>query len=259
MFFCNGINFFRLTALFCCSAFFLLPLAGGSVEERAEALRLRRENAAMRQRLQENEVEIKRLREETLAIHRRYRNLDLWMASVADTGKFVASGEREELLLEHLSELSRRGTALALQGSGFCDEMRRIIKTLPIGAAQQARLSLKLDEIDTASRDFIAVAEPPAADAIAVLQQSRVLAVNRELKVVVLSVGAVDGVAMGVIFKNRDASTELKIIAARAKVSAAIVSKGDISAVRVGEVFSPLDTRSVAVPLALPGTANQLK
>jgi len=254
----NGRNIFRIMVL---AAVFPggTSLCGGSVEERAENLRLQRENAALRQQLQKNDAEIKRLQQELLVMHRRYRNLDLWMASVADTGKFVAAGDREGLLLEHLKELSRRGTALALQSSGFCEDMRGVIGKLPIGAAQQARLSLKLDEIDSASRNFIAVSEPPAADPITLLQQSRILAVNRELKVVVLSVGSVDGVAMGMVFKNHDASTELKIIETRAKVAAAIVSRGDIAAVRIGEIFSPLDIRSSAAPIALPGVTGRLK
>ena len=67
MFLGDGRTFSRPAAVL---LFFLLalPLAGGSVEERAETLRLKRENAAMTQRLQESETEIKRLREELLAV-----------------------------------------------------------------------------------------------------------------------------------------------------------------------------------------------
>ena len=240
------------TVLFALSPF---PLRAG---DDLELIRLRRRNEELRRLCGEREAEIERLRGELADLQSRYTKLDLWLAGVADTGAVTPAERREELLLTRLSEFSRQGSELALGTVSFCDEIRKLLAELPLGAARRARLSLRIDELESAARTFVAASENGARDPIAALKKCRVLAIDRKLGVAVISVGALDGVAPGSIFKDGADTLSLRVVAVRRRVAAAIPTRGKLADLTVGAELSALDLESTATPIAVPGVKLKL-
>ena len=237
-------------------AFFLLSLRGA--DDALETIQLRRRNEELRRLCDERNAEIERLRAELAKVQSRCTKLDLWLAGVADTGEVTPAERREELLLIRLSEFSRQGSELALGTVAFCDEIRKLLAEIPLGAARRARLSLRIDELESAARTFVAAAENALHDPIAALKNCRVLAVDRKLEVAVLSVGALDGVAPGIIFRNAAGTLKLRVVAVRRRVAAAVSAEGNLSDLAVGVELSALDFGSAATPISVPGVKLKL-
>ena len=218
-----------------------------------EELRLRRANEEMRRTVEAQRAEIERLRGELDRLRRRYTKLDLWLAGVVDTGEVTPAERREELLLARLAEFSRQSSEFALATASFCEEIRKLLGELPLGAARRARLTLRLDDLESSARTIAAASEPPPRDPIAAMSGCRVLAIDRNLEVAVLSVGALDGAAAGIVFKNADDTIALRVIAVRRRVAAAVVIRGKLSDLSVGALLSALDVESTATPISAPG------
>ena len=231
------------------------PLKAG---DDLETLRLRRRNEELSRLCDERNAEIERLRGELARLRSRYTKLDLWLAGVADTGEVTPADRREELLLTRLSEFSRQGSELALGTVAFCDEIRKLLGELPLGAARRARLSLRIDELESAARTFVAAAESASRDPIAALKNCRVLAIDRKLGVAVISAGALDGVAPGIVFKDGSGAISLRVVAVRRRVAAAVPLQGKLADLTVGAVLSALDLESTATPIAVPGVKLKL-
>ena len=243
--------------LFLAAAFAAFPSALRAADP-LETIRLRRSNEELRRLCDERAAEIERLRGELARLQSRLDKLDLWLAGVADTGEVTPAERREEMLLIRLSEFSRQGSELALGTVAFCDEIRKLLGELPLGAARRARLSLQIDELESAARTFVAASENASRDPIAALKNCRVLAVDRKLGVAVLSAGALDGVAPGILFKSGDGAVSLRVVAVRRRVAAAVPVGGKLSDLAVGGEVSALDLESTATPIAVPGVKLKL-
>jgi len=238
--------------------FCLLPSPLRAAGDDLEAIRLRRQNEELRRRCDERGAEIERLRAKLAETQERYAKLDRWLAGVADTGEVTPAERREELLLVRLSEFSRQGSELALGTVAFCDEIRRLLGEIPLGAARRARLSLRIDELESAARTFVAASENAGRDPIAALRNCRVLAIDPKLEVAVISVGALDGVAPGIVFKNTAGTISLRVVAVRRRVAAAVPTAGSLADLAVGAELSALDLGSTAKPIAVPGVKLKL-
>ena len=152
-----------------------LLLCGGSD-------RLQQENQQLRSRIIALESELAAIRQ--------------WLGGMTVDPLDISAGAREKRALLALKEFSRRGNALVLESAAVADEFRQVIAALPAGPARKAQLQLQIDALENAARKFSALSIP-GNDTI---RSCRVLAVNRELRVAVISAGSSEGVVPGMVF-----------------------------------------------------------
>lgn len=198
----------------------------------AEAVkRLELENESLREEKAELRAELFEIKEKFAKQNANYRQLQLWLAGVPAEGTVRKSGRREEQLLQAMGEVSKDGGALALKAVSFCEQVQQLLKELPIGKVRQAEIQLQLDGLSKDARRFIALTEPgeTVAKGIDPLRTCRILAVNRELSIVVLSVGSVKGAFAGMIYRvGKDRQIQLRVVSVRPYAAAAEVVKGTI-------------------------------
>ena len=198
----------------------------------AEAVkRLELENESLREEKAELRAELFEIKEKFAKQNANYRQLQLWLAGVPAEGAVRKSGRREERLLQAMGEVSKDGSALALNAVSFCEQVQQLLKELPIGKVRQAEIQLQLDGLSKDARRFIALTESgeTVAKGIDPLRTCRILAVNRELSIVVLSVGSVKGAFAGMIYRvGKDRQIQLRVVSVRPYAAAAEVVKGTI-------------------------------
>ena len=198
----------------------------------AEAVkRLELENESLREEKAELRAELFEIKEKFAKQNANYRQLQLWLAGVPAEGAVRKSGRREERLLQAMGEVSKDGSALALSAVSFCEQVQQLLKELPIGKVRQAEIQLQLDGLSKDARRFIALTESgeTVAKGIDALRTCRILAVNRELSIVVLSVGSVKGAFAGMIYRvGKDRQIQLRVVSVRPYAAAAEVVKGTI-------------------------------
>lgn len=174
-----------------------------------------------------------------------YRQLQLGIAGALAKGKLPAADERFVQLVRMLNDIAESGVSLALKSVEFCDEVDSVLKALPMEAKEIAGLRLKRDALKTESRKFSALAGRDLAERS--VKKSRILAVNRDLQVVVLPVGSIHGAFNGLILKasGKEEAVRLKIVSTRPFVSAAVVEAGNIDDLAPGmEVVTDLENQT---------------
>ncbi len=161
----------------------------------------------------------------------RFRQLRLWLAGVQAEGTVRKTGEREAQQLQAIGKLSESGVGLALNTVDFCDRVQLLLRELPIGKVRQAEIQLRLDNLARKSRRFIAMAEIPekTEGGIDALRTCQILAVDRDLRIAVLSVGSIKGAFAGMIYHvGKDRQEQLKVVSVRPSVAAAVLVRGSI-------------------------------
>ena len=199
--------------------------------------RLELELEASRKASAELEAELIELRNKLQAENERGRQLQLWLAGVRAEGTVRKTGEREEQQLQAIGKLSEDGVGLALDAVDFCDQVQILLQELPIGKVRQAQYRLKLDNLARKARRFIAMAEgqDEPGTGMDALRTCRILAVNREQRVVVLSVGSIKGAFAGMIYHvGKDREEQLKVVSVRPSVAAAVLIRGSIEKLSPG-------------------------
>lgn len=204
-------------------------------EETGHALetikRIELENRALRQKKADLEAELFEIKEKFLKQNVNYRQLQLWLAGVPAEGAVRKSDQREEQLLQAMGAVAKDGSEFAIKVVSFCEEVQQLLKELSIGKVRQAEINLQLDELLKDARRFIASAESCDTESKGLdsLRSCRILAVNRDLSIVVLSVGSVKGAFAGMIYRvGKDRQIQLRVVSVRPYVAAAEVVKGTI-------------------------------
>ena len=211
-------RFFAAVLLFVC------PLCLFGAEE-SEVERLRRENAELRGQL---------LRERS-----RARDQALFLASVADEGEFSSPKDREARLLTKLSVLCSDGEKLAVKAAETVTELRKLLREIHVDTARRAQLLLLLDELERQAGVLAALVEEQPRDREQAFRECRVLAVNHELKVLLVDIGFRQGAFVGLVLRGgNDRKIEIRLEDVRAGVSGAAVMRGDLRDVVPGMVFN---------------------
>jgi len=203
---------------------FLAPLCLFCAEE-SEVERLRRENAE--------------LKEQLLKERARARDQALFLAAVADEGEFTTSKEREAQLLTRLLVLCKDGEKLAVKAAETVLEMRRLLRELPVDTARRAQLQLLLDELERQAGVVAALVEDQPRDPVRAFRECRVLAVNKELGILLMDIGFRQGAFVGLVLRGgEDRKIEIRLEDVRAGVSGAVVMRGDLRDVVPGMTFN---------------------
>jgi len=177
------------------------------------------------------EQEVTRLRVELQKKEAELARMRVWLGGMADAGKRLSASDREMRQLRAIETLASSGIALVLKAGEVSRQLRTFLT--PLSPAERAQILLRLEELEAAARGFNLAAdlwENPR------LEHCRVLAVNPELGVVALSVGAFSGAAPGMVYR-RD-GFEVRLISVRPYASAAVVQKGVLKDIFPGMEFS---------------------
>lgn len=210
----------------------------GQVEEELEAVR--RERIALEERRKVLETEQAVLRKELFDIFERYRlQEDKYRRLQLETGALLggegklAVSEREERLSGALRRLSGDCKTLTLAVGEYCDHMEETLRELPLDKLVKAGIAWRLDDLKRKSAMLSTIAEHHVN--LTPADRCRLLAVNDELRVVVLSAGAVHGVRNGLLwFSGKDRQCRLQVIAVRDFLSAAVVVEGGLKELSPG-------------------------
>ena len=122
-----------------------------------------------------------------------------------------------------LEELARRGNGLSMAALTVSDECRKLLQEMPLGPARKAQVELRLDELEKAAWIFAGLAIPGNSD----VGNCRVLAVDRDLNVAVISAGAGAGVFPGMVFTaKQNGQLKLRVLATRFEGAVAEIISG---------------------------------
>jgi len=171
-----------------------------------------------------------------------YRRLQLSIAATLASGELKGAGKREDQLVTALATVSENGRKLALKTIEFCEYVDSILDKMPLGKLQKAALQLRNEELKTESRKFCSLADPALSRET--VEGCRLLAVNDDLKIAVLPVGAVQGVFNGLYFYDGKGKVKLKVIAVKPLISAAVLEKGSINDLTPGMEVSTNEKRN---------------
>lgn len=187
--------------------------------------RLEEENFVLQGELLEIRKQLEKQNRENLALR-------LWLAGVPAEGTVRKDGKREDQLLKSMGFLLESGNELALKTTAFCEEVRQLLKELPLGKVRQADILLRLDMASDAARRMIGLTEYElsAKENDGTVRKCRILAVDRKLSIVILSVGSARGAFPGLIYRTgKNGATRLRIVNVRPFVAAAAVLSGNIA------------------------------
>lgn len=209
-----AISLKRALSIFCLTLSVSCCLWGN---DHVEISKLRMENRRLR-------LELDRLRGKLTEKENDLQKFRHWLAITADAGKLQTVSEREMQLTNILKETVKRSNRLLSHISGVETLFRDLLKELPLGPARQARLLLQLEQMERYALQLSSIAGVfEESTSRQFLENVRVVAVNRELDTVVLSIGSVHGVFPGLLFQSkRDGRLRLRVISVRPWVCAAV-------------------------------------
>jgi hypothetical protein len=157
-------------------------------------------------------------------------------ASIADGSRKEYDKQNRELL-KALYGITLSGETLVSNSTEFCNFVEMILDQKSITDIDKARVKLRLGKLKSAAEKFHMRIKPRPEDLL--FQSCRVFAVNDTLQVVVVNVGTTSGMRNGLFLRTESGDCTLSVVAVRPFISAAIVTKGDISSLSKGAVLYP--------------------
>ena len=201
--------------------------------EAAKSLaRLEQENRSLCEAGQRSQRELIEITNKYQKQNEQYRQLRLVLSGALASGQVRSAGEREEQLLRAMNDTAESGRALALKTVEFCELVEAQTGDQPLGKVKQAEIRLRADELKSESRRFIALTAAEKDEQS--LEKCRILAVDRELSVVVLPVGTVHGAFNGLMYYVGKDEAALRVVSVRPFVAAAQLVSGNIDAIAPG-------------------------
>jgi flagellar motility protein MotE (MotC chaperone) len=161
-----------------------------------------------------------------------YRRLQLSIAATIASSKMEAATFREDQLIQTLGNVFDSSRTLALRSAEFCDLVDSLLKQMPIGKVRKAEINLRMEELKKGARKLNTLADLTFRQKP--VNRCRILAVNKDLQVVVLPVGSVHGVSIGLNYYTGKKKVRLRIIMVRPFVSAAVPEEGNIESLAPG-------------------------
>ena len=133
----------------------------------------------------------------------------------------------------------RLAISMAVKAAEAVTEMRKLLREIPVDTARRARLQLLLDELERQAGVLAALVGEQPRDPERAFRECRVLAVNHELKVLLVDIGFRQGAFVGLVLRGgNDRKLEIRLEDVRAGVSGAVVMRGNLRDVVPGMVFS---------------------
>lgn len=154
-----------------------------------------------------------------------------FLAGIIDEKNISTPSEREKQLIALLDALTATSSTLAVESSDLAKEFEQLISESGINPARAAALRLKAQSVTRLAGKVALMTENTPENAKKTLKKCRILAVNKELGIVVIEAGAIHGVFKGMVFNTLpgEAPAELRVSVTRPEVSGAVVIKGSIN------------------------------
>lgn len=156
------------------------------------------------------------------------RRLKIWMGTLSADGRMTTVSQREQRLLHGLKILSDASGNMVLKSLELGELLRPRLNALPIASADRVRLVMALEELERSAARVNAIAETATAKEDKFLENVRITAIRKELNMVILSAGSLQGIFPGMTFVSADGKVSLRILEARPMISGAIPVSGDI-------------------------------
>ncbi len=211
-----------------------LSLVEKELEEiRRSKLALQDERAAFEREKAQMRKEFIETMQRYKSLEDMYRRLQLSVAAVVDNSGKTTEGTREGELLEVLRRMVDDNRTLTLKVVDFCDYMDVALGKINIDKLEKARIQYRLDSLKSDAEKNSTATEHYSRKSIA--EESRILAVNDQLRVVVLSAGTVQGVKNGLNwYTGENRTCRLQVVAVRPFIAAAVVVEGNINELAPG-------------------------
>jgi hypothetical protein len=202
---------------------------------RSEKLLLVRDREMLDHKWQQLGKELIEIQKEYRKQNAKLRRIQLSAAAALASGDANAVGKREAQLIYDLRTVCESGRKLADRTSDFCTYVDLLLKKMPLGTVEKAKIRLRMDELRSESRKMSTLSG--LEQNRRKVERCRILAVNDRLRIVVLPIGLVHGVANGLIlYTGKNQNCKLQVITVRPYVSAAEVLEGNINGLSPGMV-----------------------
>ena len=195
--------------------------------------------------LGENEklrIEIEMLRREFSEVllksemqNKEFLRIDLGLASALAGDGTGSRSEDVRRLVESFKTLSTDGRDLALKVLDLCEYVESSLEKPSLDDIARIRIKSKIEDVRKANERFNSLLKDPGE--VKLPEKCRILSVNSELNAAVLDVGSSSGISCGLICKAEKADGSnvlMNIVAVRPFISAAILTKGEISEIAPG-------------------------
>lgn len=184
--------------------------------------------------------ENRELREKLLQAEKELAEYRMYFANLSVDHLKKNNSEREQRAFYLLDELIKRGNALSISALAVGGECRKLLNDFPLGPARKAQIELRIEELERSAGLFAGLSLPDNSS----VGSCRILAVERNLKVIVLSAGAGAGIFPGMVFTaKKDPLLKFKVIGTRVEGAVAEIISGDINNIVPGIEVSALQQR----------------
>jgi len=224
-------------------------------EAKAALAALQAENDSLRRRVASGRRELLEVTEKYQVQNEQFRSLRLFLSGAQASGEVRSTGEREEQLLRLCEGMAKDGRALALRAVEFCEQMDRMIQDLPIGKVEQTRIRLRLETLQESARKFIV--RTGSGGASEPLEKCRILAVDRDLAIVILPVGSDQGAFIGLTYYvGKEEPVVLRVVGVRPNVAAARPVSGSIDELAPGMEAATQKNQAKPASVSTPETGK---
>ncbi len=176
---------------------------------------------------------------------RRYREV---LGVMFDTGKTGVESAGSKKLLAVLAGVSERWEPLEKEMRKSLDKYREIIRILPENDDRRAAADADIKKTEAMLNEFSQVVSKAI---LADPEKCLILDMAPETGLVMLSIGSVNGVFPGLLYKVKSQDVVLRIQSCRSFVSGATVYRGDFGTLKKGmqcEIFEKLENKPDALP-----------
>ena len=224
-------------------------------EAKAQLARQEAEIKTLKATLKLRDQERAELTEKYQEQNEQYRQLRLVLSGALASGNVRSAGEREEQLLRSLNGTAKGGGALALDTVEFCELTEPLLKDLPIGKVEQTRIRLRLETLQESARKFIV--RTGSGGASEPLEKCRILAVDRDLAIVILPVGSDQGAFIGLTYYvGKEEPVVLRVVGVRPNVAAARPVSGSIDELAPGMEAATQKNQAKPASVSTPETGK---
>jgi len=164
---------------------------------------------------------------------KEYQKLQLSIAATIKSAEKINVTDREAELIASLNKITDKAKKLAVDTQQFCQYLDSVLDKLKIDKLERLRIKYRLDDLRNESEDISVMLSQKVLEKRT--DKCRILAINEQLQVVVLTAGSIHGIRNGLKLRLEN-DTILKVIAVRPYVAAAMVIEGNLEELTPGMV-----------------------
>ena len=189
---------------------------------------------AGKEQLQARQREIDRLTALLAEKENELRKLRIWLSNLNADARVISVSDREQRLMHGLKILSDASGSMVLKSLELTELLRSKLSMLPLASADRVRLTMALEELERSAARVNSIADAAAAPEGTHLTNVRVMNINYDLNMAVISAGALHGVFPGMTFTTADGNHRLRVLETRPMLSGVLPVAGDLNKLTPG-------------------------